>query len=156
MKPWVKSFNPLGLLTNQEQIPLRTTTVPYFTLRLAPNPLFRVSSHYPLLHPPTNSFWYRIGTKANSYMSTSTRNPASIFSEHQYHPVLNLQGPNLSPISPCCGIFLSPLASRSSQKLWHGSGTNITSSFVNFGLLHWGEWNEMKVSTIIKWDWINL
>jgi hypothetical protein len=21
-----------------------------------------VSSHYPLLHPPTNSFWYRIGT----------------------------------------------------------------------------------------------
>ena len=56
------SVNPLGLLTSHEQIQLRTTTNPYFTLRLAPNPLFRVSSHYPLLHPPTNCFWYRIGT----------------------------------------------------------------------------------------------
>jgi len=56
------SFNPLGLFTSPEQIQLRTTTNPYFTLRLAPNPLIRVSSHYPLLHPPTNSFWYRIGT----------------------------------------------------------------------------------------------
>jgi hypothetical protein len=25
----------------------------------------RVSSLYPLLHPPTNSFWYRIGTETN-------------------------------------------------------------------------------------------
>ena len=59
-----RSFNPLGLLINPKEIPLRSTTNPYFTLRLAPNPLFRVSSHYPLLHPPTNSFWYRIGTEA--------------------------------------------------------------------------------------------
>ena len=56
------TFNPLGLLTSHEQIQLRTTTNPYFGLRLAPNPLIRVSNHYPLLHPPTNSFWYRIGT----------------------------------------------------------------------------------------------
>ena len=52
------SFNPLGLSSNQEQIQPRTTTNPYFALRLAPNPLIQVSSHYPLLHPPTNSFWY--------------------------------------------------------------------------------------------------
>ena len=57
------SLNPLGLLTSHEQIQLRTTTNPYFTLRLARNPLIRVSSHYPLLHPPTNCFWYRIGTE---------------------------------------------------------------------------------------------
>jgi len=45
-----------------------------------------VSSHYPLLHPPTNSFWYRIGTEANSHISPSTRNPALIFSEQQGYP----------------------------------------------------------------------
>jgi len=58
-----RSFNPLGLLINPNQIPLRSTTNPYFTLRLAPRPLIRVSSYDPLLHPPTNSFWYRIGTE---------------------------------------------------------------------------------------------
>ena len=58
-----RTFNPVGLINAPEQIPLRTTTNSYFTLRLAPNPLIRVSSHYPLLHPPTNSFWYRIGTE---------------------------------------------------------------------------------------------
>jgi hypothetical protein len=64
-----RSFNPLGLLISHEQIPLRTLTNPYFTLRLAPNPLFRVSSHYPLPHPPTNSFWYRIGTDSSYLLS---------------------------------------------------------------------------------------
>jgi hypothetical protein len=59
------SVNPLGLSSNHEQIQLRTTTSPYSTLRLAPNSLFRVSSQYPLLHPPTNSFWYRIGTDSD-------------------------------------------------------------------------------------------
>jgi hypothetical protein len=58
-----ETFNPLGLFTSHEQIPLRSTTNPYFTLRLAPRPLFRVSGYYPLLNPPTNSFWYRIGTE---------------------------------------------------------------------------------------------
>jgi hypothetical protein len=58
-----QTFNPLGLFDAHERIPLRTTTNPYFTLRLAPKPLLRVSSHYPLLDPPTNSFWYRIGTR---------------------------------------------------------------------------------------------
>ena len=81
-----RTFNPLGLLTSHEQIQLRTTTNPDFTLRLAPNPLFRVSSHYPLLHPPTNSFWYRIGTEANSHISPSTRNSALIFPEQQGYP----------------------------------------------------------------------
>ena len=57
------SFNPLGLSSNQEQIQLRTMANPYFMLRLAPRPLFRVSSQHPLLHPPTNCFWYRIGTE---------------------------------------------------------------------------------------------
>ena len=35
-----RTFNPLGLLTSPEQIQLRTTTNPYFTLRLAPTPQF--------------------------------------------------------------------------------------------------------------------
>ena len=63
-KRHLSSDNPLGLSSNHEQIQIRTTTNPYFTLRLAPNPLFRLSSHYPLLHPPTNSFWYGFGTEA--------------------------------------------------------------------------------------------
>ena len=74
-KRHLSSDNPLGLLTSHEQIQLRTTINPYFTLRLAPNPLNRVSSHYPLLHPPTNSFWYRIGTDSNRcHMSGLQRN----------------------------------------------------------------------------------
>jgi len=46
---------------------------------------------------------------------------------------------DVSAISPGLDICLCPLASPSSQKLWHRSGTNVSSPFVNFGLLHWGE-----------------
>lgn len=46
--------------------PTKNDHHPYFTLRLAPTPLFRVSSNYPLLHPPTNNFCYRIGTGIQS------------------------------------------------------------------------------------------
>jgi hypothetical protein len=77
------SVNPLGLLTSHKQIPLRTLTSPYLTLRLAPNPLFRVSSHYPLLHPPTNSFWYRIGTETNLRMTDCNRNLSHVHTSAQ-------------------------------------------------------------------------
>jgi len=62
-KSYQRSISSTGPLINPNQTPLRTRTNPYFALKLAPNPLIRVSSHYPLLHPPTNSFWYRIGTE---------------------------------------------------------------------------------------------
>ena len=48
-----RTFNPLGLFYAPEQIHLRTTANPYFTLRLAPKPLNRcpVMTRYYTLPP---------------------------------------------------------------------------------------------------------
>ena len=49
--------------------------------RLAPNPLFRVSSHCPLLHPPSNSFWYRIGTLCTNLGTASELDAGKLFNK---------------------------------------------------------------------------